>query len=93
MNDPERSKNLEAACDTLRKTGVTLESAPKKYGTDQPVLRDIRNDFYGVLQQVKAKVCTYLLSLASIVEMWCASYDIIRNVGEHKQRENTWYQH
>ena len=52
VNDPEQSKNLEAACDTLRRTGVTLESATKKYGSEQPVLRDIRNDFYGVLQQV-----------------------------------------
>ena len=52
MSDPERSRDLEAACDTLRRTGETLESAPKKYDKNYPGLQDIRNDYYGVLQQV-----------------------------------------
>ncbi len=59
MSDPGRSVDLEAACKTLRQTGETLEGAPKKYETQQPVLKDIRNDFYGVLQQVISSYLTY----------------------------------
>ena len=68
MSDPERSRNLEAACDTLRRTGVTLEAAPKKYGQEEPVLRDIRNDFYGVLQQVRSLSYEYMTKCKGFTE-------------------------
>ena len=51
MNNPERSIDLENACDTLRKSGLTLKSAPKMY-SEKPGLHEVRDDFYGVLQQV-----------------------------------------